>query len=277
MGSSYEELPVKVTTVADVMTTAVAAVPDTAAFKDIVKAIRSSGASAVPVLTASGQVAGVISEADLICKLAAPALPAGPIRLAWRLHERSKANGETAAELMTTPAVTIGPAAAAADAARVMQSRHLKRLPVVDEDGRLAGVVSRVDVLAVFERRDAEIRAEVIDHVIAAECQLDPSGFDVTVRSGIVTIGGTVDDRAVALNLLGVIQRADGVVGVRDQLAYPSQSLPGSELVRPVRASPAPLSPSTWPLSQNSVGTVPPAVPPSVPHTAGTAAAAARA
>jgi CBS domain-containing protein len=243
---------VKVTTVADVMTTSVATVPETAGYKDIVAAIRSGRVSAVPVLDAAGRVAGVISDADLICKLAAPPLPAGLMRLAWRLRERSKANGETAGELMTAPAVTIRPAATAADAARLMQTRHLKRLPVVDDGGRLAGIVSRADVLAVFERRDAEILNEVIDHIVAGECQLDPRAFDVTVMAGIVTIVGKLNDRAVALSLLGVIRRADGVVAVRDQLAYPSQELHGNAAVGAWRASPAAPSPQAWSLSRDS-------------------------
>jgi CBS domain-containing protein len=243
---------VKVTTVADVMTTTVATVPETAGYKDIVTAIRTCRVSALPVLDAAGQVAGVVSEADLICKLAAPALPAGLMRLSWRLREKSKAKGETAGELMTAPAVTVSPAAAAADAARLMQTRHLKRLPVVDENGQLAGIVSRADVLAVFERRDADIRNEVIGDIVAGQYQFDPRAFDVTVRAGIVTVGGKVDDRAIALALLSVIQRADGVVGVRDQLTYPSQGLPGSAAIGPWRASPAAPSPQAWPLSRSS-------------------------
>jgi len=66
----------------------------------------------------------------------------------------------TAAELMTSPAVTIGPEDSVADAARRMHDRHVKRLPVVDHAGRLVGIVSRVDLLSVFDRPDSEIRAE---------------------------------------------------------------------------------------------------------------------
>jgi CBS domain-containing protein len=64
----------------------------------------------------------------------------------------------TAAELTTAPAVTTNSGADVADTARLMQARQVKRLPVVDEDGRLAGIVSRADVLSVFERADAKIR-----------------------------------------------------------------------------------------------------------------------
>lgn len=218
-------------TVKDVMTTAVAAVPETAGYKDILTPMRSRHVSAVPVLDSAGQVTGVVSEADLLRKLAAPALPAGTIRLAWRLRERSKATALTAAELMTTPAVTIRPDAPVASAARLMQTSRVKRLPVVDTDGKLAGIVSRADVLSVFERNDGKIRKEVIEEVIAGQFQLDPHAFDVTVTSGIVTISGSLNRRTVALNLLGAIRHVEGVVGVRDRLAYPRDELSGTTAI----------------------------------------------
>ena len=201
------------------MSTSVPAVSEEAGYKEIVTVMRRRRVSSVPVLDAVDRVAGVISEADLLRKLAAPPLPAGTIRLAWRLRERSKATGVTAGELMTVPAVTISADASAASAARLMQAWQVKRIPVVDEDGRLVGVVSRGDVLSVFDRPDAIIRDEVVGEVIVRQFGLDPEMLDVTVTSGIVTISGLVVDHAVALQLLGAIGRAEGVVGVRDRLA----------------------------------------------------------
>jgi len=84
----------------------------------------------------------------------------------------------------------IGPGDSLADAARLMHDRRVKRLPVVDDAGELVGIVSRVDVLSVFDRPDAEIREAVTGKVIVGDFALDPSAFDVTVRSGIVTITG---------------------------------------------------------------------------------------
>jgi CBS domain-containing protein len=98
----------------------------------------------------------------------APALPHGPVRLAWRLEERSKATGVTAADLMSTPPVTIGAAAAVTEAARVMQSRRVKRLAVIGQDDRLVGITSRTDVLSLFERPDEHVRDEVIKAVMPA-------------------------------------------------------------------------------------------------------------
>lgn len=210
------------TTVGDVMTTSVVAVREDTGYKELVTLLRRHRVSAFPVLDQEDRVVGLVSEADLLVKAAAPALPLGPVRLAWRLEERSKVTGAAAADLMSTPPVTIGPAAAVTDAARLMQSRRVKRLPVVDQDGRLVGIISRTDVLSVYERPDEQVRDEVIKAVIAGEFALDPSLFDVTVKSGIVTITGSVDRRAAALSLLGAARYVEGVVAVRDRLRYPA-------------------------------------------------------
>ncbi len=208
-------------TVQDVMTSRVVSVPEAAGYKDIVTLLRSHRISAVPVVGQGGRVTGVVSEADLLRKLTAPVLPVGTVRLAWRLQERSKATAVTAAELMTSPPVTVTADADLTKAARLMQDHGVKRLPVVDANGRLAGIVSRVDVLSVYERPDDQIRDEITAGVIAGRFLLDPLGFEITVRSGIVTIIGQAESREVALNLLGAVRNVEGVVAVRDRITHP--------------------------------------------------------
>jgi CBS-domain-containing membrane protein len=212
---------VKTTTVRDVMTASVVAVREDADFKEMVTAMRSHRIGAFPVTDVAGRVIGMVSEADLLVKETSPGPPPGLVRLAWVLREHSKATGMTAAEVMTAPVVTIGEDAPVAEAARLMQSRRVKQLPVVDSDGRLRGIVSRADVLSVFERPDAEIRDEVVKGIIVEEFGLDPELLAVTVRSGIVTVTGPVAKRADALGVLAAIRHAEGVVGVRDRLSYP--------------------------------------------------------
>ncbi len=193
----------RATTVKNVMTTSVVAVREDANFKEMITVMRSRRVSAFPVLDSADKVIGMVSEADLLLKEAAPDFPKGLVRLSWRLTERSKAAGVTAAEVMTKPAVTITEDAPVAEAARLMRSRRVKRLPVVENSGRLRGIVSRADVLGVFERPDYEIRDDVINDGIIGEFGLDPEMFVVTVRSGVVTVTGSVDRRANALGLLG--------------------------------------------------------------------------
>ncbi len=122
---------------------------------------------------------------------------------------------------MSKPAVTIGPDATVAEAARVMYTRRVKRLPVVDGNGCLTGIVSRVDVLSVFSRPDDEIRDEVVKEVLGGDFALDPASHDVQVKAGIVTITGPVPHRAVAAAVVEAVRYVEGVVDVRDRLSYP--------------------------------------------------------
>ncbi len=210
--------------VKDVMTTDVVAVPETAGYKDIVTVMRQRRVSAFPVVADDGYVLGVVSEGDLLLKEVGPqtfAGAAGSLLATGRRGERAKAAGLTAADLMTEPAVTINQDVTVAQAARLMYERRVKRLPVVDDAGRLVGIVSRVDVLSVFARPDGEIRDEVIKQVIADEFALDPRAFEITVISGIVTVAGHVEHRAVAASLIGAVRHVEGVVGVRDRVSYP--------------------------------------------------------
>jgi CBS domain-containing protein len=205
------------------MTTRVIAVRRNADFKQIVSVLRKYRVSACPVINEAGKVVGVVSEADLLFKEADPNPPAGLIRLRWKLGEESKVNAVTAGQLMTSPAVTIHPSASIVVAARVMQERRIKRLPVVTEDGLLIGLVSRSDVLSVYERADSGIQDEVATEIIAGEFGLVPSAFNVTVTSGIVTIGGLMDRQDRALELVARIRHVDGVVAVRDRIQVAGQ------------------------------------------------------
>jgi CBS-domain-containing membrane protein len=207
-------------TVADVMTRNVVAVRKDAQFKDIILVMRARRFSAFPVLDDDDRVIGVVSEDDLLVREGFDGPGTGP-RFLMRHADRSKATGLTAAELMTAPPITIRPEAPVAEAARTMHTRHVKRLPVVSADGRLLGVVSRVDLLGVYDRPDADIKTEIIKQVIESEFVLDRLAFTVTVESGVVTLAGPVPNEDVALNLLDTVRQVDGVIAVRDRLSYP--------------------------------------------------------
>jgi CBS-domain-containing membrane protein len=206
--------------VADVMTCNVVAVRQIAEFKDIVEVMHRRRVSAFPVIDADNRVIGVVSEADLLPREAYPHRPAAYPR-ERRRRVPAKAEAFTASELMTSPPITITADATVADAAKMMYSNRVKRLPVVDEDGRLIGIVSRVDLLGIYDRSDAEICEEITDEVIAGEFVLDSSEFTVAVSRGVVTITGRVERQEVALSLLQAVWDVCGVIDVRDRLTYP--------------------------------------------------------
>lgn len=204
--------------VKDVMTKDVVAVRETAGYKDIVAVMRQRRISALPVVDGADHLVGIVSEADLLLKEIGQEAAAGH-RMGGGRRERAKATGVTAAGLMTKPAVVIGPHESVAAAARQMHDHWVKRLPVVNNAGRLVGIISRVDVLSVFGRPDSEIRDEVMK-VIATEFALDPTAFDVTVTSGILTIAGQVDSHAVAAQLMDTLRHLEGVVDLRCRVSY---------------------------------------------------------
>lgn len=214
------------TSVADVMTSRVVAAREEAGFKKIIEVMRHGHVSALPVLDSANRVIGVVSEGDLLAKEAAAAGHQGGSYRPYRAEER-KASAVQARDLMTRPAVTIGPDATAAEAARVMSARRVKRLPVVDGAGHLIGIVSRIDVLSVYSREDYQIREEIIGDIIDGEFALDPEMLEVWVRTGIVTVTGQAESKAVAGRLLDAIRHVEAVVDVRDRLSYPDEDPTG--------------------------------------------------
>jgi CBS domain-containing protein len=208
--------------VSDVMTTSVVTVDRITPYKEIVQLLTEHRISGLPVLKMGREVVGVVTEADLLAAedrvqrhLHATA------RRPWR-RQRQQHPAMTAGGLMTAPAITIGSHATVPAAARLMDERHIRRLPVVDEKGSLAGIVSRRDLLSVFLRPDDDIAADVrglLDEILLAE----PGEAEVAVRDGVVTLSGTLDPKAgphgdlipVAIKLMWDV---DGVVDVIDRL-----------------------------------------------------------
>src|SRR6516225_1679511 len=167
-------------TVRDVMTTRVIWVRKDAPFREMAVALREHRVSAFPVLDEDGKVLGVVSEADLLAKEALDSEPEGMpgmITGILRRKEQEKARGITAGDLMTSPAVTVAPEDTVEHAARLMHNHKVKRLPVTGPDGHLVGIISRADVLAVFDRSDEEIRKEITADVMRGEFLVDPKGF----------------------------------------------------------------------------------------------------
>jgi CBS-domain-containing membrane protein len=206
--------------VKDVMTARVIWVRKDASFKEMATALREHRISAFPVLDEHDRVIGVVSQADLLAKVAA--LDSEPGVLSGILHhrEQEKARGVTAGDLMTHPPVTAAPDDTVEHAARLMSERRLKRLPVVDANGHLVGIISRTDVLAVFDRSDQDIRKEIITDVIRNEFFADPKEFTVAVKDGVVTLSGVPETAELGRGLVQRISHVHGVVAVRDRLAY---------------------------------------------------------
>jgi CBS domain-containing protein len=207
-------------TVQEIMTTRVIWVKKDATFREMAVALHENRISAFPVVDDDRKVIGVVSEADLLTK---EALDDEPGVLAGILHRRdqAKARGVTAGELMTAAVVAVRPQDTVDHAARLMYDRLVKRLPVTDADGHLVGIVSRADVLSVFDRTDAQIRNEITEEVLLRGFLADPLAFTVTVKDGIVTLSGHPETSETGHEIVRQIRHLQGVVAVRDRLDYP--------------------------------------------------------
>jgi len=207
--------------VADLMTAEVVSVDERAGFKQMVELIEQHRISALPVVDAERRVIGVVSEADLLLK--EDRIDLGEHHLFEshrRREEREKAGATTARELMSSPANTIGSDASIREAAKLLHDRGIKRLPVVNGDGRLVGVISRGDVLRVFLRSDAEIRREIVEDVIQRIMLLDASPLVISVADGVVTATGEVDRKSDAQILTRLVAAVAGVVAVESHIRY---------------------------------------------------------
>ena len=207
----------------DLMTTQVVTVGPATPFKEIVARLADHRVSAVPVVDDDRHVLGIVSEADLLLKEEFPD-PDQNIPLFWtkrRRLERQKAAGATARDLMSSLAVvSTTPEATVAAAARQMHAAGVKRLPVLNEGGRLVGIVSRADLLKVFNRSDQAIRREIMDEVIVGDFMMAPSRFFIHVDDGVVVLQGRVERRSLLPFLLRAVQGVEGVVRIENRLAY---------------------------------------------------------
>jgi CBS domain-containing protein len=211
--------------IGSLMTSDVISVNAETPFKDVARLLAEHGISGVPVVDSDEQVIGVISETDLMLRQAQAPAP-GETRRRFRHWSRGgraakgKSHARTAGRLMTSPAVTVHAEDSIAVAARTMARHRVERLPVVDEEGRLVGIVTRRDLLQVFLRPDSAIRREVIEEVLVRSLWLSSNAIGVSVLDGVVTLKGELERRSEIPVAVGMARQVDGVVAVVDELTY---------------------------------------------------------
>ncbi|WP_405547045.1 CBS domain-containing protein [Streptomyces phaeochromogenes] len=218
--------------VSDVMTLTVVAVGRDAPFKEIVETMGQWRVSAMPVLEGEGRVIGVVSEADLLPKEEFRDSDPSLYEQRRRLSDVAKAGAVTAAELMSTPAITVHPDVTLAQAARIMAVRRVKRLPVVDDVGMLQGIVSRADLLKVFLRSDEDIEEEVRRTVVSYLFPGLSHAIHVNVHEGVVTLRGHIRDTSLISVAVRLVRAVEGVVDVEPHLTGESATPAGPEGAR---------------------------------------------
>jgi CBS-domain-containing membrane protein len=203
--------------VIDVMETDVITIERNTSCKQIARLLADNDLSAVPVVSGGGRVLGMVSEADVLRReeRSFSRLGAG---LRLRTHrERKQAEALTAAELMTSPAITIHPDAPLGAAVRLMNAHHVRRLPVVSPSGDLIGIVSRQDLLRAFLRPDSEIAAEIADALTAIP-RAQSMRIAVFVTDGEVVLTGNVPAASLIAAAVSTASDVEGVVAVTSML-----------------------------------------------------------
>ncbi len=165
----------------------------------------------------------VLSEADLLVKQGGPPARSGGL-FAWLVDaagapDLARLRAHTAGEAMTAPAITIEADSPVSEAARAMVENGVNRLPVV-ESGRLAGIVTRADLVRLFTRSDEEIAREIREDVAGRLMWIAPGRLEVAVERGEVVLSGQVDTELEAELLEKRVRLVAGVVGVRSDLSW---------------------------------------------------------
>jgi CBS domain-containing protein len=210
--------------VKDLMTSEVLTVRTGTPLKDAAALLAQHRISGLPVVDDQRRVLGVLSEGDILYKesetrehrsflerlLTAPGNGALELKLAAR----------TVGEAMSAPALTIGPRRSVTEAATTMIDEGVKRLPVVDHDERLMGIITRADLVRAFIRSDEEVEREIREDVIRKTLWLEPEQLTIVVSGGEVELSGQVETKTDAELLPVFVQRVPGVVGVLSKLRW---------------------------------------------------------
>ncbi|MBM2616318.1 CBS domain-containing protein [Actinoplanes sp. LDG1-06] len=205
----------------DVMTTEVVTAGPSASYRELVDLLAGHRVSAVPVTDEGHHVIGVVSETDLLRKIEYggdedPRLFEGRRRRGGR----ARALADTADGLMSSPPVVVMLGTPIATVARMMDAEEVKRLPVVDDADRLAGIVTRGDLLRVHLRPDSEIGADVRSEVFQALLAGRLEAVSIDVQKGVVTVAGHADRWSTTDLVERMTRQVPGVVRVVDELDF---------------------------------------------------------
>jgi CBS domain-containing protein len=206
--------------VKDVMATDVVTVGPDIGIKEAARLMVETGVSGLPVVE-NGELIGMITESDFLEQEADKSEHRYHRLLDALVGNRShRSLGDSVRDAMTPHPITISPDARLSEAAHLMKNKHIKRLPVVGESGRMRGIVSRADILHAFIRSDEAIESQIRDDVVRRILLLDGEAVGVDVSDGVVTLTGNVPTRTEARLLEELSTRIDGVIRVTSDLGY---------------------------------------------------------
>jgi len=199
--------------VADLMSAPAVTADELDGVKRVAMLLAERSFNGVPVTTRMGRLVGIVTEDDLVLRQDPEVRRPPGIFSDPRRSERARSFGRVARDVMVHNPVTVTPETPLPAAAAVMHERHLKTLPVVDDDGALVGVLTRRDLLRLITRADEEIAGDL--GALLREACVDPAVVQFSVCDGVVTLSGWVHRTGAAARLRQLANQVDGVVAVR--------------------------------------------------------------
>lgn len=206
--------------VRDLMTLDVLTVGADTTLKEASQQMVAARVSGLPVTDGEGRLIGIITEADFVAKEAARDRASGRAGLLSLLHGATPASQGTVGEVMTESPMTIEADADHTEAARIMETHGVKRIPVVDRERRVIGIISRADIINVFATPDEVVAETIREDVIRRVLWIDPAKVDLAVTDGRVTLRGTLPTHTDVRMLEAMAGRTDGVVSVNSDLSF---------------------------------------------------------
>jgi CBS-domain-containing membrane protein len=208
--------------VRDMMTTEPISVRADTLLKEAARIMVRNKVSGLPVIDQDGVLVGIVTEGDFLRQEASRDRPYRMSLLDALFSDGAPATpvAETVGEVMTDKVITIAPNAGLGEAARLMAGRGIKRLPVIDDDSKLCGIISRADIVNAFTKPDDVVEDEIREDIIRRLLFLEPDIVDVSVADGVVHLSGELEHRTEVHLLEELSRRIAGVVKVESDLTY---------------------------------------------------------
>jgi CBS domain-containing protein len=221
--------------VSEVMRKEVITVTPRAAIRDAVHLMLEHHISGVPVVDEAGRTVGILTEGDLLRRAELGTQQRIPQWRAWitaagtQAQNFVRSHARQVGEIMTTPVTFVGPQTPLAEVVALMESRRIKRIPVL-ESGRIVGIVTRADLLRALEAllptadaapvADAQLRRRVLASLRSQPWLGHAASVDVIVKDGIVELVGLVTDPRQRDAIRVVAENTPGTRGVVDHLTW---------------------------------------------------------
>jgi CBS domain-containing protein len=232
--TTIQDNGVKQMKAAEVMVSNVITVSPEASVQDVANILLTNRISAVPVVTAKGELVGIVSEGDLIRRVETDT----EHRRSWWIElligrgplatEYVKSHSHKVSDLMSRDVITATPDTPLRDIAGLLEKNGIKRVPIV-KNRKLVGIVSRANLVQALAAQKKQVDRDrpVDDLTIREEIMARLDGklwtkfapVNVIVRNGVVDLWGIVDSDSVKQAVRVAVEETAGVRGVNDNLS----------------------------------------------------------